>query len=119
MMSLQILMALLLLTDIILRDNTVIGFSAVTPSRIKDTKVAVEGKSTALVIRPPLPPQSTTSLLVDGVSLTNYMVRYCIDKLLLICFKCIQTYTLLITHPLTHTTHVYLLALASGAICLD
>ena len=79
MMSLQILMALLL-THVILRDNTVIGFSAVTPSRIKDTKVAVEGKSTASVIRPQLPPQSTTSL-VDDVSLTNYMVRYCIDKL--------------------------------------
>ncbi|KAL7449610.1 hypothetical protein ACHAWC_001663, partial [Mediolabrus comicus] len=43
-----------------------------TSSRIKDTKVAVEGKSTALVIRPPLPPQSSTSL-VDDVSLTNYM----------------------------------------------
>jgi hypothetical protein len=72
MMSLQILA--LLLTHIILRDSTVIGFSAVTFPRIKDTKVAVEGKSTALVIRPPLPPQSTTSL-VDDVSLTNYMVR--------------------------------------------
>ena len=83
-MSLQILMALLLLTDIILRDITVIGFSAVTPSRIKDTKVAVEGKSTASVIRPQLPPQSTS--VVDDVSLTNYMVRYCINKLLLICF---------------------------------
>jgi hypothetical protein len=74
MMSLQILA--LLLTHIILRDSTVIGFSAVTFPRIKDTKVAVEGKSTALVVRPPLPlpPQSTTSL-VDDVSLTNYMVR--------------------------------------------
>jgi hypothetical protein len=71
-MSLQILA--LLLTHIILRDNTVIGFSVVTFPRIKDTKVAVEGKSTALVIRPPLPPQSITSL-VDDVSLTNYMVR--------------------------------------------
>ena len=71
MMSLQILA--LLLTHIILRDNTVIGFSTVTSSRIKDTKVAVEGKSTASVIRPPLPPQSTS--LVDDVSLTNYMVR--------------------------------------------
>ena len=80
-MSLQILMTLLLLTDIILRDNTVIGFSAVTspPPRIKDTKVAVEGKSTASVIRPPLPPQSTSA--VDDVSLTNYMVRYCINEL--------------------------------------
>jgi hypothetical protein len=73
MMSLQILMALLL-THIILRDSTVIGFSAVTFPRIKDTKVAVEGKSTALVIRPPLPPQST-SIVEDDVSLTNYMVR--------------------------------------------
>ena len=73
MMSLQILIALLLLTDIILRENAVIGFSAVTPSRIKDTKVAVEGKSTASVIRPPLPTQSTSD--VDDVSLTNYMVR--------------------------------------------
>ena len=76
MMSLQILMALLL-THVILRDNTVIGFSTVESPRIKDTKVAVEGKSTASVIRPQLPPQSTTSL-VDDVSLTNYMVRYCI-----------------------------------------
>ncbi|KAK1742337.1 DUF1997 domain-containing protein [Skeletonema marinoi] len=62
------------LTTILLLPSSTLGFSAVTPPRIKDTKVSVEGMSTAPVIPPPLQSSSDCDgSNVDVVSLSNYM----------------------------------------------
>ena len=59
---------------ILLLPSSTLGFSAVTPPRIKDTKVAVEGKSTAPVIPPPLQSSSECDgSSNDVVTLSNYM----------------------------------------------
>jgi len=66
--------ATLSLTTILLLPSSTLGFSAVTPPRIKDTKVAVEGKSTAPVIPPPLQSSSECDgSSNDVVTLSNYM----------------------------------------------
>jgi hypothetical protein len=64
-----------LTTIILLLSSNTLGFSAVTPpppQRIKDTKVAVEGKSTASVVPPPPPPLIAYDGSTD-VTLSNYM----------------------------------------------
>eukprot|EP00577_Skeletonema_sp_RCC1716_P020492 CAMPEP_0113422326 /NCGR_PEP_ID=MMETSP0013_2-20120614/28400_1 /TAXON_ID=2843 ORGANISM="Skeletonema costatum, Strain 1716" /NCGR_SAMPLE_ID=MMETSP0013_2 /ASSEMBLY_ACC=CAM_ASM_000158 /LENGTH=299 /DNA_ID=CAMNT_0000310061 /DNA_START=134 /DNA_END=1033 /DNA_ORIENTATION=+ /assembly_acc=CAM_ASM_000158 len=62
------------LTTILLLPSSTLGFCAVTPPRIKDTKVAVEGKSTAPVIPPPLQSSSECDgSSNDVVTLSNYM----------------------------------------------
>ncbi|KAL7427282.1 hypothetical protein ACHAXM_000799 [Skeletonema potamos] len=62
-----------LTTIIILLPSYTFAFSAITP-RIKDTKVAVDGKSTASVVTPP-PPKALTydGSKEDAVTLSNYM----------------------------------------------
>jgi len=64
---------------LLLPSNT-LGFSAVAPPRIKDTKVSVEGKSIATVVSPPSSFQSLSGEDLDGsnnndddVTLSNYM----------------------------------------------
>ena len=73
MMALLMFTTLSLTTILLLPSNT-LGFSAVTPPRIKDTKVAVEGMSTAPVIPPPLQSSSDCDgSSNDVVTLSNYM----------------------------------------------
>mmetsp|Transcript_16447 Transcript_16447/g.27029 ORF Transcript_16447/g.27029 Transcript_16447/m.27029 type:complete len:329 (-) Transcript_16447:346-1332(-) len=58
------------LTTILFLPSITLGFSTVTPPRIKDTKVAVEDTSTARVVPPPITLQSS-SACNDGSSKTN------------------------------------------------
>ena len=75
-----VLFTTLSFTAILLLPSNTLGFSAVAPPRIKDTKVAVEGTSTATVVPPPSF-QSLSGEDFDGsntnsdddVSLSNYM----------------------------------------------
>ena len=60
------------LTAILFLPSNTLGFSAVTSSRVKDTKVAVDGSSTASVVPPPLQ-SATYDEANDVVTLSNYM----------------------------------------------
>ncbi len=76
----MVLFTTLSLTAILLLlPRNTLGFSAVSSPRIKDTKVSVEGKSTATVVSPPplsgedLDGSNTNSDDGDDVTLSNYM----------------------------------------------
>ena len=85
MLFLHQLMALLFttssLTTVLLLPNNTLGFSTAAPPRIKDTKVAVEDKSTVYVVPPPILQSSAdaddgshhTNSSCDTVTLSTYM----------------------------------------------